>query len=202
MKCPDCDGKIKIGLTNCPDCGRSLANLDLVQLKSDSDKKMKKILVLIAAVAIFMTGGVATKMYVDDQRDKQVALEQAQKAAEELRLAQEAEEAERKRIEEEKQDYSWVPDGFTKFEVNYNLAYKTIGYDAADCFSNCWGFVAISRDYCSTIQIEANIQRNGVILDTDSDFASGVPAGTRVVMRITSSASLPWSAFVTKATCT
>jgi hypothetical protein len=202
MKCPDCDGKITFSQTNCPDCGRSLGDLDLVKLKGDSDKKKKKILASVVVVTLLMSGGVATKTYLDNQRDKRIALEQARKAAEELRLAREAEEAERKRIQAERDDYSWVPDGFSKFAVNYNMAYKTIGYDAADCFSNCWGFVAISKDYCSTIQINANIQRGGVILDTDSDFASGVPAGTRVVMKITSSASLPWTAYVTKATCT
>jgi hypothetical protein len=202
MKCPDCDGKIKIGLTNCPDCGRSLGNLDLAQLKSDSDMRKKKILSLIATVAILMSGGVATKIYLNDQRDKRIAIEQAEKAKEELRLAQEAEEEERRRLQEEKEDYSWVPSGYSKFALNYNMAWKKIGYDAADCYSWCLGMQVVSRDYCSSIQLEANFVRNGVILDSASDFASDIPAGTPRIMKLVTSIEGATNTVFTEVRCT
>jgi hypothetical protein len=125
----------------------------------------------------------------------QAAVERAEKEAAELA-------AEVKRIQAEKADYSWVPKGFSKFSMNNNMAYKGISYDAADCYSNCFGMQVVSRDFCSSISIEANIERNNVILDSDSDYASGVPAGSRTIMKITSSASLPWSVIFTEAKCT
>lgn len=136
---------------------------------------------------------------------------QSEKAAKEARVQAAVERAEReaaelaaeaKRIQAERADYSWVPSGFSKFSVNNNLAYKGISYDAADCYSNCFGMQVVSRDYCSSLSIEANIVRNDVILDSDSDYASGISAGTRTIMKITSSASLPWSVIFTEAKCT
>jgi hypothetical protein len=127
---------------------------------------------------------------------------QSEKAAKEARVQAIAKRAakdaaelavEVKRIQAEKADYSWVPKGFSKFSMNNNMAYKGISYDAADCYSNCFGMQVVSRDFCSSISIEANIERNNVILDSDSDYESGVPAGSRTIMQITSSASLPWS---------
>lgn len=125
----------------------------------------------------------------------QAAVERAEKEAAELA-------AEAKRIRDERADYSWVPSGFSKFSLNNNMAYKKIGYDAADCYSTCFGFQVVSRDYCSSISIEANILRSGVILDTDSDYASNIPAGTRTIMKIVSSAASSWTASFTKAECT
>ena len=125
----------------------------------------------------------------------QAAVERAEKEAAELA-------AEAKRIRDERADYSWVPSGFSKFSLNNNMAYKKIGYDAADCYSTCFGFQVVSRDFCSSISIEANILRNGVILDTDSDYASNIPAGTRTIMKIVSSAASSWTASFTKADCT
>ena len=136
---------------------------------------------------------------------------QSEKAAKEARVQAAVERAEReaaeiaaeaKRIQAERADYSWVPSGFSKFSMNSNMAYKGISYDAANCYSSCFGMQVISRDYCSSISIEANIERNSVILDTDSDYASGIPARTRTVMKITSSADLPWVVRFTKADCT
>lgn len=124
---------------------------------------------------------------------EQAAVERAEKEAAELA-------AEAKRIQAEKDDYSWVPSGFYKFSMNNNMAWKNIGYDAADCYSTCLGMHVVSRDYCSSITIEANLERDGVIIDTGSDYASGIPAGTRTVMKIVSSAS-NWRANFTKAEC-
>jgi hypothetical protein len=124
----------------------------------------------------------------------QAAVERAEKEAAELA-------AEVKRIQAERADYSWVPSGFNKFSMNNNMAWKRIGYDAANCYSNCLGMQVVSRDYCSSIQIEANFTRNGAIVDSDSDYASNIPAGTPTVMKLVTSADGTNTDF-TEAKCT
>ena len=108
--------------------------------------------------------------------------------------------AEARRIQAERTDYSWVPSGFTKFSINNNMAYKKIGYDAADCYGDCFGMQVVSRDYCSSITIEANVVKNGVIVETNTDYASNIPAGTPTIMKMAGSFSgtLSW----TKVECT
>ena len=150
--------------------------------------------ILVLAIAGTTFANVQSEKAAKEAR-VQAAVERAEREAAELA-------AEAKRIQAERADYSWVPSGFTKFSMNNNLAYKGISYDAADCYSACFGMQVVSRDYCSSISIEANIDRNGVIVDTDSDYASGIPAGTRTILKITSSASLPWVVRFTKAECT
>jgi hypothetical protein len=150
--------------------------------------------ILVLAIAGTTFANVQSEKAAKEAR-VQAAVERADKEAAELA-------AEVKRIQAERTDYSWVPSGFNKFALNNNMAYKKIGYDAADCYSTCFGFQVVSRDYCSTISIEANILRNDVILDTDSDYASNIPAGTRTIMKIVSSAASSWTASFTKAECT
>jgi hypothetical protein len=112
----------------------------------------------------------------------QAAVERAEKEAAELA-------AEAKRIQAERADYSWVPSGFNKFSMNSNMAWKKIGYDAADCYGDCLGLLVISRDYCDSIRIEGNTVRNGVILESNSDFASDIPAKTPTIMKMAGSFS-------------
>jgi uncharacterized protein YpmB len=123
----------------------------------------------------------------------QAAVERAEKEAAELA-------AEVKRIQAERADYSWVPSGFNKFSMNNNMAWKKIGYDAANCYSTCLGMEVVSRDYCSSITIEGNKERNGVIVSTDSDYASNIPAGKRTIMKLVSSGPTGTITF-TKAEC-
>ncbi len=158
----------------------------------------KRILIGVVVLVLAIAGAT----FANFQSEKAAKEARIEAAAE--RVKKEAAElaAEVKRIQEEKADYSWVPSGFNKFSMNNNMAWKKIGYDAADCYSACLGMEVVSRDYCSSISISANIERNNVIVDTSSDYASGIPAGTRTVMKIVSSASLPWSAIFTKAECT
>ena len=156
---------------------------------------------ILIGVGVLMLA-IAGTTFANFQSEKAAKEARVQAAAE--RVKQEAAElaAEVKRIQAERADYSWVPSGFNKFSMNNNMAWKKISYDAADCYSTCLGMQIVSRDYCSSISISANIERNNVIVDTGSDYASGIPAGTRTVMKIVSSASLPWSAVFTKAECT
>ena len=202
MKCPDCDGKVSVGQLQCKDCGRSLADLDLIAMRAKSVKDRRRLLSLFVVAVVVAVGGVAAKNYVDQQNAKEAARVLATQANLQAKLAREAAALEQQQLAAEIADYSWVPKGFTKFATNHNMAYKSISYDSADCYSNCWGFQVISRDACSSIKVSANIQRDDVILDTDSDYATDVPAQTRVIMRITSSADLPWNAMVTESTCT
>jgi hypothetical protein len=166
-------------------------------IRSDFFSK-KRILI---GVGVLMLAIVGTT-FANFQSEKAAKEARVQAAAE--RVKQEAAElaAEVKRIQAERADYSWVPSGFNKFSMNNNMAWKKISYYAADCYSNCLGMQVVSRDYCSSMSISANIERDNVIIDTGSDYASGIPAGTRTVMKIVSSASLPWSAAFTKAECT
>ena len=158
----------------------------------------KRILIGVGVLVLAIVGSTFANFQSEKAAKEarvQAAVERAEKEAAEL-----AAEAKRNRVERD--DYSWVPSGFSKFSMNNNLAYKGISYEAADCYSTCFGMQVVSRDYCSSISIEANIDRNGVIVDTDSDYASGIPAGTRTIMKITSSASIPWVVRFTKAECT
>jgi hypothetical protein len=84
--------------------------------------------------------------------------------------------------------------------MNANMAWKKIGYDAADCYGQCLGMEVVSRDYCSSISIEANVVKNGVIRESNSDYASNIPAGTRTIMKMAGSFS--GSIVFTKAECT
>ena len=158
----------------------------------------KRVLIVVGVLALAIAGTTFANIQSEKAAEEarvQAAVERAEKEAAELA-------AEVKRIQAERADYSWVPSGFSKFSMNSNMAYKGISYDAANCYSSCFVMQVISRDYCSSISIEANIERNSVILDTDSDYASGIPARTRTVMKITSSADLPWVVRFTKADCT
>lgn len=202
MKCPDCDSKLRVADERCGQCGRTLADLNLSALNVREASRKRIIGIGLVVSALVLGGGFVAKQRIEQQRIEAAKRAAAEQAAAERKLAQELLEAEQQRIAAEKADYSWVPDGFTKFGVNYNMAYKSISYEAADCYSNCWGFLVIARDSCSSMEVSANIMRDSVILDTDSDFASDVPAQTKVVMRITSSADLPWNASVTEARCT
>jgi hypothetical protein len=123
----------------------------------------------------------------------QAAVERAEKEAAELA-------AEAKRIQAEEADYSWVPSGFKKFSMNNNMAWKKIGYDAADCYGQCLGMLVISRDSCDSIRIEANVVKGGVIRESNSDFASDIPAGTPTIMKMAGSFS--GNVQFTKAECT
>lgn len=194
MKCPDCDGKIGVDAIRCRDCGKDLTTLDLAGLQKKSNEKKRKVIILGLIVALFIGVGAGTKTYLDKERDKRIAKEEAQKQLEELKRAQEAEKAEQDRIEAEKNDYSWVPKGFEKFTQNYNVAYKQIGYDAADCYQErCFGMVVITRDYCSTLSIEGNFVRKSdeTLVDRDSDYAYNVNSGQRVILKLETSQEAP-----------
>jgi hypothetical protein len=156
----------------------------------------KRILIGVGILALAIAGTT----FANFQSEK--AAKQARVEAATERIKQEAAElaAEAKRLQAEREDYSWVPSGFSKFSMNANMAWKKIGYDAADCYGQCLGMEVVSRDYCSSISIEANVVKNGVIRESNSDYASNIPAGTRTIMKMAGSFS--GSIVFTKAECT
>ena len=150
--------------------------------------------ILVLAIAGTTFANVQSEKAAKEAR-AQAAVERAEKEAAELA-------AEARKIQAERADYSWVPSGFTKFALNNNIAWKQIGYDAADCYSWCLGMQVVSRDYCSSISIEANFVRNGVIIDSASDYASDIPAGTRTVMKLVTSTENATETQFTEVKCT
>jgi hypothetical protein len=157
----------------------------------------KRVLIVVGVLALAIAGTTFANFQSEKAAEAarvQAAVERAEKEAAELA-------AEVKRIQAEKADYSWVPSGFYKFSMNNNMAWKQISYDAANCYSWCLGMQVVSRDYCSSIQLEANFVRNGVILDSASDFASDIPAGTRTVMKLVTSTEGATDTVFTEAKC-
>ena len=157
----------------------------------------KRVLIVVGVLALAIAGTTFANIQSEKAAEEarvQAAVERAEKEAAELA-------AEVKRIQAERADYSWVPSGFYKFSMNNNMAWKKIGYDAADCYSNCLGLQVVSRDYCSSMRIEANFTRNGAIVDSSSDYASNIPAGTPTVMKLVTSVDGTSTDF-TEAKCT
>jgi hypothetical protein len=148
--------------------------------------------ILVLAIAGTTFANVQSEKAAKEAR-VQAAVERAEKEAAELA-------AEAKRIQDERADYSWVPSGYSKFPMNNNLAWKKIGYDAADCYGDCLGMLVISRDYCDSIRIEGNTVKGGVVLESNSDFASDIPAKTPTIMKLAGSFS--GTVQFTRAECT
>lgn len=156
----------------------------------------KRILIGVGILVLAIAGSTFANFQSEKAAKEarvQAAVERAEKEAAELA-------AEAKRIQAERVDYSWVPSGYNKFAMNNNMAWKKIGYDAADCYGDCLGMLVISRDYCDSIRIEGNTVRNGVILESNSDFASDIPAKTPTIMKMAGSFS--GTVKFTKAECT
>jgi hypothetical protein len=156
----------------------------------------KRILIGVGILVLVIAGTT----FANFQSEKAAKEARVEAAAE--RIKQEAAElaAEVKKIQAERADYTWVPSGFNKFSMNNNMAWKKIGYDAADCYGQCLGMEVVSRDYCSSIRIEGNVVKNGVILESNSDYASNIPAGTRTIMKMAGSFS--GTVIFTEAKCT
>lgn len=195
MKCPACGSKVNGIDGTCRACGNDLSQLDL----SVGYAKKKKLIIKVAAILsiflLLLMTLIIVKNHVDSNNRKAAALAQAKVAAEELR-------AENIRIEKERLDYSWVPKGYYKFSQDYNLAWKSIGYDAANCYETCWGIRIKSNEYCSSLTVKTNIERSGTILDHTSDTAYDISPDKQVIMKFQSSFDTPWNAVVTEISCT
>jgi hypothetical protein len=195
MKCPACGSKVNGVDVSCRACGMDLSQLNLLADYTNKKKFILKIVAIASVVMLVIASLIIVKGHIDSNNRKAAALAEARVAAEELR-------AENARIQKEKADYSWVPKGYYKFTQDYNLAWKTIGYDAANCYETCWGVRIKANEYCSSLTIKTNIERNGTILDYTSDTAYDVSPEKQVIMKFQSSFDTPWNAVVTDISCT
>ena len=202
MKCPLCEAKIKAFQETCIECGANLQHLDYPQLVINNKAKQRKIITIVLVSVLFLSGGFGTKVFFDDRNAKKIQKLNLELAEAQMKAEKEAAAEELATFVRDRDDYSWVPKGFTKFSANYNLAYKGISYDAANCYETCFGFQLISKDYCSSVRVEGNIERNGVRLDSVSDSAHNVSPGERIVLAMQSSADTPWVVRFSSVTCT
>lgn len=209
MQCPFCFKETTQGAF-CIECGRSLAQqpaspayppapptytqpIQPAYYPEPAGRNTTKIVIAVLLVAL-ITGGVGGGVgyYIKVQNEKAEAAAQA--AAEAA-----AYQAELDAIEAERNDYSWVPDGYQKFEVNYNMAYKKGSFD--DCWDICFPMRVVSKYYCSSVYITADIETNGgSYLESTSDYASDLSPGYYVSMEMETSYSNSQVNF-TDATC-
>ena len=159
----------------------------------------KKRILIGVGILVLAVAGTTFANFQSEKAAKEARVQAAVKRAEKEAAERAAEE---KRVQAEIADYSWVPSGFNKFAINPNIAWKKIGYEAADCYSWCLGLQIVSRDSCSSIRLEANFVRNGVVIDSASDYASDIPAGTRTIMKLVTSTEGATSTDFTTVECT
>ena len=195
MKCPMCSSKVASVDDKCGACGRSLETYNLPLLEKQMKKRILTFSIIGLAVVLVATGAIVTTSVIHNRNVENERVAAQKLALENAKIAQE-------RMEKERQDYSWVPKGYYKFSQDYNLAYKTIGYEAANCYDTCWGVKIKANEFCSTLIINVNIVRGGTILDHASDSAYDVSPANDVIMKFQSSFDTPWNAEVTSITCT
>ncbi len=195
MKCPLCRSKVTTAHIRCSSCGHALDTEAISSQERAKKKVIFKASVTMLTIVFLSVGGVLVSNKVQQNKAEEERVALAKIAAQELK---EEEERERKA----RNDYSWVPKGYYKFAQDYDMAWKTIGYDAANCYQTCWGVKIKSNKYCSTLTITANIERNGTILDRASDSAYDVSPSNSVIMAFQSSFDTPWNAVVTRISCT
>jgi len=209
MQCPFCFKETSQGAF-CIECGRSLAQQPVAPKyppapptyqqpmqpayyaeppKRDRTKLVIAIL-LVALVTGGVGGGVGYYVKVQNEKAEAAALAAAEAAAY---------QAELDAIEAERNDYSWVPDGYEKFDVNYNMAYKKSSYE--NCWDTCFPFRIVSKNYCSYVYVEGEIEKNGTIVDYTNDSYSGLDVGYYAEMTLESDWSAPWTVNITEATC-
>lgn len=198
MQCPFCFKETSQGAF-CIECGRSLAQQPVVPTYpplpptyqqpiqpayyTEPAKNGRAKLVIAILLVALITGAVGggTGYYIKVQNDKAEAAAQA--AAEAA-----AYQAELDAIEAERNDYSWVPEGYEKFDVNYNMAYKKGSFD--DCWDICFPMRVVSKYYCSSVYIAADVEtQGGSFLETTSDYASDLSPGYYVTLEMETSYS-------------
>ena len=182
MNCQRCGTLLNPGSSFCTNCGAGVSNTQQFSPQYQthyapmSPKSNKKTIIIVASVIVSLiaaTGiGIGIKVKMDNDR----------KAAE-AAAAQAAYEAEQAEIERQRNDYSWVPSGWSKFDLDYNLAYTGADYEDADCWGDrCWSIQVISHQYCSSLTIYMEFLSDGVSFDTDSDSVYSVAPGDRFYM--------------------
>lgn len=205
MQCPHCHQETVQGAF-CTLCGRSLAQpvapasfqvpptaptfqpAYFPPQHQQSNNPTKLIVAILALVLITGGAGYGVAHYIKVQNEKKAA---AAAAAEY--------QAELDAIQAEKDDYSWVPEGYEKFDINYNLAYKKSSYD--NCWDTCYPFRVVSKYACSYLYVEGDIEQDGITIDWTNDTEYDVEPGYYYEMTMESAWDAPWTVTFTEANC-
>ena len=132
----------------------------------------KKIIAVVAALAVLIAGGSLVKVGLDHQASKKAA---AARAAE-RQAALEAQIA----LDKIKNDVTWVPAGYTPWTEDKSIAYKWVRVNN-DCYSCIyWTAEVVSKLGCSGgVYGEMNIMQNGIVVDYTNDTLSYLSPGQK-----------------------
>jgi hypothetical protein len=132
----------------------------------------KRIIAIVAALAVLITGGAVVKVGLDYQANKKAA---AARAAE-RQAALEAQIA----LDKIKNDTTWVPTGYYPWSEDKSIAYKWVKVNN-DCYSCIyWTLEVVSKLGCSGgVYGEMNILQNGVVVDYTNDTLSYLSPGQK-----------------------